>query len=164
MKVQLFHRGEAIEVDVEGSGGTRAATIAERRSEIAPIVVDSSSGTVRVDGRAVRFLYEKTPGRLRIAVGGECFDFELSGTGRSKRAAAAHGNPETRAPMPGKVLQVSATAGDEVKPGDPLLILEAMKMENVLSAEIAGTVRDVHVKPGDMVEPGKLLVLIEPKS
>jgi biotin carboxyl carrier protein len=51
-----------------------------------------------------------------------------------------------------------------VKPGDPLLILEAMKMENVLSAEIAGTIRDVHVKPGDMVEPGKLLVLVEPKT
>jgi biotin carboxyl carrier protein len=37
-----------------------------------------------------------------------------------------------------------------------------MKMENVLCAEIAGSVKEVHAKPGDMVEPGKLLVLIEP--
>ncbi len=164
MKVQLFHRGEAIEVDVAGSGGVRSAQIGERRADIVPIAIDSSSGAVRVDGRPVRFLYERTGARLRIAVGGECFDFDLGGGGKSKRAAAAHGNPETRAPMPGKVLQVSARPGDEVKPGDPLLILEAMKMENVLSAEIAGTIREVHVKPGDMVEPGKLLVLVEPKS
>jgi biotin carboxyl carrier protein len=39
-----------------------------------------------------------------------------------------------------------------------------MKMENVLAAEIAGTVKEVHVKPGDMVEPGKLLVLVVPKQ
>jgi biotin carboxyl carrier protein len=45
-----------------------------------------------------------------------------------------------------------------------LLILEAMKMENVLVAEIAGTVKEVHVKVGDMVEPGKLLVLVTPKQ
>lgn len=164
MKVQLFHRGEAIEVEVDGAGGTRAAKIGERRVEIVAIALDQSSGTVRVDGQPVRFLHERTGGRLRIAIGGEYFDFELSDAGRSRRAASSHGNPETRAPMPGKVLQVSARVDDEVKPGDPLLILEAMKMENVLSAEVAGTVREVHVKPGEMVEPGKLLVLVEPKS
>jgi biotin carboxyl carrier protein len=164
VKVQLFHLGETIEVDVEGSGGARATKIGERRAEVSPIAVDSSSGTVRVGGRAVRFLYEKTSGRLRIAIRGECFDFDLGVGGSSRRAGAAHGNPETRAPMPGKVLQVSARAGDDVNPGDPLLILEAMKMENVLCAEIAGKIREVHVKPGDMVEPGKLLVVVEPKS
>jgi acetyl/propionyl-CoA carboxylase alpha subunit len=164
VKVQLFHRGEAIEVDVEGAGGTRAAKIGGRRAEIVSVAIDPSSGTVCVDGRAVRFLHERTGGRLRLAIGGELFDFELSDAGRSRRAAPSHGNPETRAPMPGKVLQMSARVGDEVKPGDPLLILEAMKMENVLSAEVAGTVREVHAKPGEMVEPGKLLVLVEPKS
>lgn len=164
MKIQLFHRGEGIEVEVDGAGATRTAKIGERRAEIVAITLDSSSGTVRVDGQPVRFLHQRAGDRLRIAIGGEYFDFELSDAGRSRRAASAHGNPETRAPMPGKVLQVSARVDDEVKPGDPLLILEAMKMENVLSAEIAGTVREVHVKPGEMVEPGKLLVLVEPKS
>ena len=164
MKVQLYHRGEGIEVEVEGAGGARAAKIGERRAEIVPIALDASAGSVRIDGRAVRFLHERAGGRLRVAIGGECFEFELSDAGRSRRASASHGNPETRAPMPGKVLQVTACVDDEVKPGDPLLILEAMKMENVLCAEIAGRVREVHVKPGEMVEPGKLLVIVEPKS
>jgi biotin carboxyl carrier protein len=163
VKVQLFRRGEPLEIDVEGSGSTRAVKAGERQVEIVATTLDASSGTLRVDGRPVRFLHQRTGSRLRIAMGGECFEFELSGEARPKRPASTHGSPETRAPMPGKVLQVSVKAGDTVNPGDPLLILEAMKMENVLSAEIAGTVREVHVKAGDMVEPGKLLVLVEPK-
>jgi acetyl/propionyl-CoA carboxylase alpha subunit len=164
VKIQLFHRGEAIEVEVDGSGASRGARIGERRVAIEPIMLDPSAGTLRIDGQPVRFLHERSGGSVRIAIGGECFDFELSDAGRSRRAVSSHGNPETRAPMPGKVLQVTARVDDEVKPGDPLLILEAMKMENVLSAEIAGRVREVHIKPGDMVEPGKLLVLVEPKD
>ncbi len=164
MKLHLFERGEAIEVDVDGTGDVRVAHFAGTETEIVPVTLGAASGTVRADGRSVRFLYARSANRVRVAVGGECFTFDLSAETKSKRATGAHGNPETRAPMPGKVLQVTAEAGSEVNPGDPLLILEAMKMENVLAAEIAGTVKEVHVTPGDMVEPGKLLVLIVPKQ
>ena len=164
MKLQLFHRGEPIDLEIDGAGEDRTVRTGETTSQIAPVTLGSSAGTVRIDGRPVRFLYERAGSRLRIALGGECFEFDLSGETKSKRAAGAHGNPETRAPMPGKVLQVSVEPGGEVNPGDPLLILEAMKMENVLSAEIAGTVKEVHVKAGDMVEPGKLLVLVVAKA
>ena len=164
MKLQLFHRGEPIELDIEGTGDTRTVKVADREQRIVPIVLDSTAGTLRIDGRPARFLYERTTSRLRIALGGECFEFDLSVPAGSRRAGGGHGNPETRAPMPGKVLQVNVEPGSEVAPGEPLLILEAMKMENVLSAEIAGTVKEVNVKPGEMVEPGKLLVLLVPKE
>ena len=164
MKLQLFHKGEPIEVEIEGSGEARAISIGETKTEVAPITLGRSDGTLRLNGRAARFLYERAGSRIRVAVGGECFEFDLDADVRSKRAGGAHVNPETRAPMPGKVLEVAVTVGREVNAGDPLLILEAMKMENVLSAEIGGTVKEVHVKAGDMVEPGKLLVLLEPKA
>jgi biotin carboxyl carrier protein len=164
VKLQLFYRGEPIEVDVGGTGDVRVVSCGETLTEIEPINLDTAGGTVRANGRPMRFLYARTANRVRIALGGECFTFDLSAETKSKRVAGAHGNPETRAPMPGKVLQVSAEVGREVKPGDPLLILEAMKMENVLSAEIAGSVKEVHVRVGDMVEPGKLLVLVAPES
>ena len=163
MKLRLFHGGETIEVEVDGTGDVRAVHLGETRTEIVPVTLSTASGTVRVDGRPAHFLYARSANRVRVAVGGECFTFDLSEI-KSKRTAGAHGNPETRAPMPGKVLEVSAEAGRDVNPGDPLLILEAMKMENVLVAEIAGTVKEVHVKVGDMVEPGKLLVLVTPKQ
>jgi biotin carboxyl carrier protein len=163
VKLELFHRGEPIAVDVDGSGDRRSIRVGDREASVSPIAIGGSSGTVRLDGAPTRFLYERRGQKITVALRGECFEFDLNGEARAKRGVSAHGNPETRSPMPGKVLQVTAKPGIEVNAGDPLLILEAMKMENVLSAEIAGTVKEVHVKTGDMVEPGKLLVLLEPK-
>lgn len=72
------------------------------------------------------------------------------------------GGPETldniRAPMPGAILEVAIRDGQEVKKGDKLLILEAMKMENVIKAPADAKVSVVHVKPGDNVEKNQQLV------
>jgi propionyl-CoA carboxylase alpha chain len=53
--------------------------------------------------------------------------------------------------MPGLVLSVAVTAGQDIKAGEALAVVEAMKMENVLRAERDGKVKAVHVKPGDSV-------------
>ena len=165
MKLQLFRGDETIDVEVEGSGDGREVRIGDDRRQVTSLTMGHSSGTVRIDGKAVRFLHERSGGRVRIAVGGECHEFETAGgAAKPRRSATGQQSPETRSPMPGKVLQVSVKPGDVVNAGDPLLILEAMKMENVLVAEIAGTVKDVHVKAGEMVDPGKLLVVITPKE
>lgn len=61
-------------------------------------------------------------------------------------------------PMPGLITDVKIFAGDQVTAGTPLLVLEAMKMENVLQASGDGTVTKVNVKKGDRVEKGQVLV------
>jgi biotin carboxyl carrier protein len=160
VKIRLFQQGNPIEVELDG----RSVQIGEQARDLSLITLGASSGAVAIDGTPVRFLFQRSGAKLRVAVRGESFEFDLAPPSSSRRSAGSKGNPETRSPMPGKVLQVTAEPGAEVKPGDPLLILEAMKMENVLSAEIAGTVKEVHVRPGDMVEPGKLLVVIQPVS
>lgn len=63
-----------------------------------------------------------------------------------------------RAPMPGLIVELKVGTGDSVNPGDPLLILEAMKMENILKATGTGIVKSVKVKRGDSVEKGQVLV------
>ncbi|MEJ2478418.1 MAG: biotin/lipoyl-binding protein [Desulfobacterales bacterium] len=65
---------------------------------------------------------------------------------------------DINAPMPGLILDVHVTAGDEIKKGDPVLILEAMKMENVIKASGDGTVKEVTIKKGDSVEKNQVLV------
>lgn len=65
------------------------------------------------------------------------------------------------APMPGLVLDIMVAVGDEVTDGTPLLILEAMKMENVLKAEGDGVVKTISVKKGDAVEKRQLLIELE---
>ncbi|GGE56252.1 biotin carboxyl carrier protein [Pedobacter psychrotolerans] len=65
---------------------------------------------------------------------------------------------EMKAPMPGLVLKVLVDAGAEVKKGDNLLILEAMKMENILKSMTDGIVSKVLIKQGDKVEKNQILI------
>lgn len=71
--------------------------------------------------------------------------------------AGAQGAVKVNAPMPGKILSVKVGAGQAVKKGDVLLILEAMKMENEVVAPQDGTVASVNVSAGDSVEAGAVL-------
>lgn len=68
---------------------------------------------------------------------------------------------DVKAPMPGLVLEVAAEIGQEVKKGDPLLILEAMKMENVIKSMGDGTVKAIHIKQGEALEKGQLMIEME---
>ena len=81
---------------------------------------------------------------------------ELTGAG----AAAAGPKPIT-APMPGLVVKVEVSEGDEVQAGQGVVIVEAMKMENELKAEAAAVVARVHVAAGDTVDKGQVLVDFE---
>lgn len=72
--------------------------------------------------------------------------------------AGAAGAVAVTAPMPGKILGVKASAGQAVKRGQVLLILEAMKMENEIVAPQDGTVASVNCRKGDVVNVGDLLV------
>lgn len=83
----------------------------------------------------------------------------LERMGMSVRAVVASG--DIKAPMPGKVLQVLVNAGDKVEEGQALLVLEAMKMENVIKSTSEGTISDIPVSPGQAVEKGGLLVAFE---
>ncbi len=74
--------------------------------------------------------------------------------------AAGDAGQGVRAPMPGKIVKILVKAGDQVKAGDPVITLEAMKMENELCAPAGGTVKAVPVQKGDSVDGGQLLVAI----
>jgi len=63
--------------------------------------------------------------------------------------------------MPGQVLRILVSEGQRVKPGDALVALEAMKMEQTIKATMDGVVRAILVKPGQVVAPGQLLVEID---
>ncbi|ODS99576.1 MAG: pyruvate carboxylase [Lautropia sp. SCN 69-89] len=85
---------------------------------------------------------------------------EKAGAARAhKRVQAESGNPaHVAAPMPGMVVTVAVKAGQAVRAGDPLVSIEAMKMETQIRAERDGTVRAVHVRPGETVSAHDLLL------
>jgi pyruvate carboxylase len=128
---------------------------------------------------------EIDPGKtleIRMITVGETTDdgdvkvfFELNGQPRTirvpnreikaktaQRAKADITNPNhIGAPMPGSVASVAVTVGTQVKPGDLLLTIEAMKMETGLHADRAAKVKAVHVQPGTQIEAKDLLIELE---
>lgn len=75
-------------------------------------------------------------------------------------APAPAGADAQTAPMPGKILELKHNVGDVVAQNDCVLVLEAMKMENAIVAERAGTISAIHVTAGQMVNPGDALFTI----
>lgn len=75
-------------------------------------------------------------------------------------SAGAEGSVKVAAPMPGKILGVKASAGQAVKKGDVLIVLEAMKMENEIVAPSDGTVASINVAVSDSVEAGATLATL----
>ena len=80
-------------------------------------------------------------------------DFDASG--------ADSGAGAITAPMPGKIIQIFTTAGAAVSKGDPLVVMEAMKMEHTLTAFIDGIIGDIFHEVGDQVDEGTILVRME---
>jgi 3-methylcrotonyl-CoA carboxylase alpha subunit len=103
----------------------------------------------------------------RVAAAGERrfvrigrLDYVVERAPRGRRGAAAHGGG-LEAPMPGLVTRVMAGAGDTVTRGQPLVAIEAMKMEHLIRAPRDGVVRSIAAKQGQMVDGGIALVELE---
>ena len=79
----------------------------------------------------------------------------------AKRARTRHAHGALTAPMPATVVRIKVSPGDEVKAGDTLIVLEAMKMELPVRAPGAGRVKAVHCRPGELVQPDLNLIELE---
>ena len=111
-----------------------------------------------VDGRPLELVFEKDLRWLRC--GNAMLPLEI----RDAEAALARpisGDGRVKAPIPGQIVRVFVAPGQGVEPGQPLLVIEAMKMENEILAPRAGTVAAVNVAPGRGVALGELLLEIE---
>jgi len=138
---------EVMEPDIRDLGNGHMHALHGHRSYTIEVLTANNvdkSVQIKVNGRMYEVAIEDEYAGLLKALG-------MNGASGKKTL-------ELKAPMPGLVLSVSVTAGQEVKKGDSLLILEAMKMENMLKSTTDGVVKKVHVAVGDKVEKGQVLV------
>jgi acetyl/propionyl-CoA carboxylase alpha subunit len=122
----------------------RAVTVPAGETRVAPsLELDSGEVVLDLDGRSLRARLAPPP-TVEAAV--------------RHAAHLADGGEAVTAPMPGNVLQLRVSEGDEVEAGQVLLVLEAMKMENTVPAPASGRVARVHVEAGQQVQRGDRLV------
>jgi biotin carboxyl carrier protein len=138
------------------------------------VVKNNKGAVVRLDDREYNMGFEAP----RLSIDGQMHEVEVRNLRRGRpswnydsgRAEESEkGRPVRRTsgsegmilpPMPGRVVSVKVKEGQSVKAGDPVLVLEAMKMQNEIVANTDGIVREVRVSVGDLVETEDILVMI----
>ncbi|MBX3112498.1 MAG: biotin/lipoyl-binding protein [Fimbriimonadaceae bacterium] len=107
-------------------------------------------------------LVTRVGAKTLVSVGGR--QFEVSRATRERSGEGAQGSGTKLAPMPGLVVDVFVEQDQCVAVGDKLLVLEAMKMQHVVTADVAGKVSALPVAKGQQVSEGDLLVRVEPSA
>jgi 3-methylcrotonyl-CoA carboxylase alpha subunit len=115
------------------------------------------------DAEQMRAGFLQTDGVLLMFVNGEGYEFTLD-TGERAAGEASAGDGAILSPMPGKIVSVAAKAGAKLKKGDPILVLEAMKMEHTLTAPFDGKLAELNAKAGAQVSEGVVLARLEASS
>jgi biotin carboxyl carrier protein len=137
----------------------------EGREQVADVEIpEQGIYSVLLDGRSYDASVERTERALIVTVDGYRFEIEVSDPRRWSRGSgrAESGGRETlAAPMPGKVVRVLVAAGDVVGPGQGIIVVEAMKMQNEIKASRLGRVLAIHAKEGATVAAGEALAIIE---
>ena len=172
-------------IEIEIDGKVRDVTVEPGAARPGRVQVSWDGTTHEVDARVVeRYRQGVLLSLVRVGAGAASRQVRCVATGRRGVTAvhldgvvietvingrrvgagaepAAGGASRLTAPMPGKVVRVLVAAGDRVEARQPLVVVEAMKMENELTAPRAGTVTEVSVTEGMSVAAGRLLAAIE---
>jgi biotin carboxyl carrier protein len=157
--------GETIPIEVAGGEGRFTLTIAGE-----PVAVDAQptgagAWSILLDGASHVADVTERDGAYVVDVGGERYTIRVEEESRyiirTRGKAGGDRGQVLKAPMPGKVTLIEVAVGQAVTPGDGLIVLEAMKMENEFRAQVAGTVKEIRVAVGQPVNPGDVLVVIE---
>jgi len=156
-RVAVAREGGGFAVTVDGA--TKHVNVARVGGHTLSLMVDS------VWPSDVTISPGTTAGEMTVHVDGTPVDATLNGRrgwGRRADHGAATSAPQRlAAPMPGKVVRLLVGVGDTVEARQPVVVVEAMKMENELRASRAGTVSEVHVREGLSVEAGAPLIVIQ---
>jgi len=164
MKYEAKIDGRQVAITIEERDGTVSATVDDRLYDVR--VVQPEPGVyVIFSGDDV---YEARvsagdQGRLQVKLRGRTFDVNIIDRKHRRPATehAAEGRQHLTSPMPGKVVRVLLTAGNEVEAGQGVVVVEAMKMQNEIKSPKAGRVVELRVNEGDTVSANQLLAVVE---
>ena len=149
-KTNVFVDGQAAEFDLQEAGANRVHLIKDNRSYLAELISFdpmTKTGAVKVNSNIYHFTAK------------DKYDELLHKLGIDKLSVSSIS--ELKAPMPGMVLKILVQEGQEIKKGENLFVLEAMKMENIIKCPADLIVQALKIKPGDKVEKNQVLITFQ---
>jgi len=168
--------------DIEVNGRSRSVTVERVRPGRFRVAIDGVAAVVdaeRIGDFGISLVFpdgDRASGDVQLAPMSDAGDrlavwrgaavaVAMNGRRASLGSAAAggrpHGEQKVSAPMPGRIVRVLVAEGDIVEARQPVVVIEAMKMENELRSPVAGRVREVSAAAGASVDAGRVLVVID---
>ena len=151
-------------LDLNRQDGSWTCRLDGREVEVDAVLARPDVLSLRIGNQAYEVKCERVGGDLHLWVGSGRFAAEVrdprSLRGRV-RAVDDHGPKKVMAPMPGKVVRVLVSQGDEVETGAGVLVVEAMKMQNEIKSPKKGTIQKILVSVGAAVNAGDVLAIVE---
>lgn len=162
MKLQAELNDEQREVEIKRDGAKISARVENREYELEASEVEPNVYLLKHENR----IYQVYVAPNGIAnVGNRQFEINLIDPKRLRGSGASDANAggasEIKTAMPGKLVRVLVEAGAEIKKGEPVLVVEAMKMQNEMKAPKDGTIREIRFAEGATVNAGDVLAVIE---
>jgi len=162
MKLQADLNGEKYEIEIKREGEKLFARVDDREYEIEASEVEPDVYLFKYD-RQVFQIYAPPEGIVNT--GNHQLEISISDPkrlrGSNSAGEAAEGIAEIKTAMPGKLVRVLTEVGAEIKQGDSVLVVEAMKMQNDLKSPKDGIVREIRFAEGATVNAGDILAIIE---
>jgi biotin carboxyl carrier protein len=162
--MQIEIAGKRCRVELTQAGERPVWTIDGQRLDADATAVSPGIYSVLLNGKSFEVRIESLGAELRAVTGSRELKVVIQDEREWRRnrggSVEAQGRQQVLAPMPGKIVRVLVTAGDAVRAGQGLLVVEAMKMQNEIRAPKSGTIDRVRVVEGQTVNAGEVVVII----
>jgi biotin carboxyl carrier protein len=165
--VRMGEKERWVELIPEGSGWRIRVDGEEEFIDCAEL--SSGAYSILTGGRSREVAVDRDGDQFLVRLGGATYEMTVldevrARTRRPERARVASGPMQLKAPMPGLIVAIKVAVGDVVDGTRPLVVMEAMKMQNELPGPGPGKVDQVHVRVGQSVEGGAVLVTLVPPA
>lgn len=135
-----------------------------REVEVDVVAIGPGLHSILLNGRSFEAHVREVPGGVVVAIDGREYPVEIHDRrqwrGRSATALEAEGRQQIAASMPGKIVRVLVAAGEAIKVGQGIVVVEAMKMQNEVRSPKSGMVERLLVKEGQAVNAGEILAIV----
>jgi biotin carboxyl carrier protein len=164
MKRELIVNGKSQSIEVRQEDGCIHFSLPDCSGSASIVEVEPGVYSVLLDGVSYLAQAVRNETSIAVEVRGHVYEIEIVDPRAPRRktgALAGEGRQTIVAPMPGKIVRVLVREGDAVEPGQGIVVMEAMKMQNELKALRAGAVTALPVAEGAAVGAGEVLAIIE---